>query len=619
MLNYLLAMLLVVALVPGIDGSEPRKRLKDPNPQERLKAALDLSRQLDEDAISVLIELLAVLPAAQRRQAELALQGIAEEWAPNPKLAGDDEISRRILRDAWTGWWKNTDGPALLAAFQKRTVSPAQTAKVLTHIRELGDAKYAIRQRASTELVALGPPIVPLLRHSLPGTSVEQSRRIEQCLEQIAVARNADALPCIAVRLLAMRKPAGATETLLAYFPFTDDEEMKWEVAKTLHGLVRPGDKPDASLVKALSDVLPARRALAGEVLAATPDAEVRAAVRKLLGDPEPSVRLRVAVALACAADRKAVPVLIELLAESPADQAWQADEILRTIAGANAPSIPPADDAASRQKQRDAWRAWHVAHGDKVKLAPQPIPPPLLGFTTISAFSPPPDRTRSLVLEVDRHGKVRWQFTAHYPLDLRVLPNRRVLLCEGEALRVTERDFKGNIHWQVNTPTMPYNVQRLPNGNTFVAARMRLLEYDPAGKLIFDRPIEELIGGVKLPDGQIVYLDAKGKCFRLDTAGKIVKTFESGQGADTGCVLDLTRRGTLLVTQPQRGENFDLEGKSLWRIPGNAPGILTDIRNAHFLAAGFAQSAVIELDRTGKTVWRYETPGYHPFIARKR
>jgi hypothetical protein len=32
-----------------------------------------------------------------------------------------------------------------------------------------------------------------------------------------------------------------------------------------------------------------------------------------------------------------------------------------------------------------------------------------------------------------------------------------------------------------------------------------------------------------------------------------------------------------------------------------------------------FSQSAVIELDRTGKTVWRYETPGYNPFLARKR
>ena len=204
-----------------------------------------------------------------------------------------------------------------------------------------------------------------------------------------------------------------------------------------------------------------------------------------------------------------------------------------------------------------------------KVRLALQPIPPPLLGFTTITAFSPPPDRTKSRVLEVDRHGKVRWQFTAHYPLDVRVLPNNRVLLCEGEAMHVTERDFKGNIHWQVNTPGAPYNVQRLPNGNTFVGAHNRLLEYDPVGKMVFDRKVEEIVGAAKLPDGQIVYLSGKGKCIRLDASGKPVKTFESGQNDQSGCVLDLTRRGSLLVTQPKRAEDFDLEGNSLWRHTG--------------------------------------------------
>jgi len=603
----------------GLDAA--RKRLKDLNPQERLKAALDLSRQLDEEAINVLIDLLATLPAPQRRQAEVALQGIAAEWSPNPKLAGEDEISRRILRDAWAGWWRNTDGPALLAAFRKQTLSPIQTAKVLTRIRELGDASYAARQRAASEIVALGLPVVPLLRQALPGSSLEQSRRIEQCLQQIAKTHDADALPCVAARLLAVRKPAGATETLLNYFPFTEDEEMKAEVAKSLRRLVHAGTPPDACLVKALNDVWPARRALAGEALAALTDAKVRTAVRKLLADPNPSARLRVAVALACAADRKAVPVLIELLAELPADQVWQAEEILRSMAGGKAPSPGAAGAVAVRQNLRDDWLAWYTAHGARVKLAPQPIPPPLLGFTTITAFSPPPDRTKSLVLEVDRHGKVRWQFTAHYPVDVQVLANNRVLLTEMEARRVTERDFKGNIHWQVDAPE-PFCIQRLPGGNTFLVARSRLLEVDPTGKTVFDRPIKDIVGARKLPDGQIVYLTGTGKCIRLNASGKAVKTFASGENADSGCVLDLTSRGSLLVSQCSRSlaEEFDLEGKSLWRTPGPvAPGVITEVRNGHFIVAIFSQNAVIELDRTGKTVWRHEVPGYHPFLARRR
>jgi hypothetical protein len=135
----------------------------------------------------------------------------------------------------------------------------------------------------------------------------------------------------------------------------------------------------------------------------------------------------------------------------------------------------------------------------------------------------------------------------------------------------------------------------------------------------VFDRPVEEFVGAAKLPDGQFVYLDRKGMCIRTDAAGKTLKTFVSGQNDQTGCVLDFTPRGTLLVTQPKKAEDFDLEGKSLWRTPGDSPGILTDVRNGHFLAASFSQSAVIELDRTGKSMWRHEVPGYHPFLARRR
>jgi RNA polymerase sigma factor (sigma-70 family) len=608
----------------GGEGEASRKHLNDPDPQVRLKAALRLAEQLDEEAINVLIELLAVLPAPQRRRAEAALQQIAEEWSPTPPLAGDDEISRRILRDAWAGWWRNADGPSLLAAFQKRTLSKDQTARALARIAELDDEVYQNRQRAAAEIVKLGSPVVPLLRQATEGASLEKAQRLELCIRQIAKTHDGDGLPAVAARLLALRKPAGAIETLLAYIAFTDDEAMKAEVAKALHSLSGNSVQPDSSLVKALGDGLSMRRAVAGEVLAVAQAAEVRAAVRKLLADPDRTIRLRVAVALVCAADREGLPVLIDLLAELPADQVWQAEEILRTVSSSKA--LPPetADDLADRQKLREAWRTWYTAQGTKIKLARQAIPPPFLGFTTITALTPPPDRTRSRVFEVDRNGKVRWQFTCLYPVDVRVLSGNRVLVSECEGRRVTERDFKGNIHWQVDTADMCYNIQRLPGGNTFVSTRHHLLEFDPIGKTVLDRTtVEEMVAAAKLPDGQIVYLErASGKCIRLDVSGKPVKSFNAGHGSTTGCVLDLAGRGSLLVSQCDAGaaEEFDLEGKSLWRTQGGmAPGVVTRVRNGHVMVADYAEGAVIQLDRTGKVVWRYEVPGYNPFIARQR
>src|SRR5262249_6973745 len=94
-------------------GSDLRKLLGAPDPQLRLRAALPPAARQDEEAIGVLIDLLGDLPAAQSRLAEQTLQELAQEWSPTPPLARDDEVSRRIRRDAWAAWWRNTDGPGL--------------------------------------------------------------------------------------------------------------------------------------------------------------------------------------------------------------------------------------------------------------------------------------------------------------------------------------------------------------------------------------------------------------------------------------------------------------------------------------------------------------------------
>ena len=68
-----------------------------------------------------------------------------------------------------------------------------------------------------------------------------------------------------------------------------------------------------------------------------------------------------------------------------------------------------------------------------------------------------------------------------------------RVLVAEYTAQRVTERDLKGKILWEVvNLPNSPMNVQRLANGNTFIAlygtpatGGFMILEVDAQGKTV--------------------------------------------------------------------------------------------------------------------------------------
>lgn len=605
---------------PGADNELPaRQRLRDPNPSVRLRAALSLAEQQDAEAIPVLIDLLADLPAAQRRPAEEVLQTLAGEWAPNPALTGEDDIARVIRRDAWAAWWRHTDGAAVLAAFRKQTLAPEDLPAVRLLIEKLGDNSFAAREQAGAALVALGHKAVPLLRHAAQGNELEKVRRAEACLAQIAEQHAK--LPLAAARLLALRRPSGAAAALLAYLPFAENEPMTEEIGLALKSLALRDGKPEAVLLQALADPLPLRRGLAAEALALSGSAEALPAVRKLLEDREPSVRLRVAVALTRAQERPAVAVLIRLLTELPGEQLWPVQELLYQLAGDTAPTVPQTDDAQANQQRRAAWEEWWRKHGESVDLARLAPGTAVHGFTLLLQVDP--NNNNGRVVELGRDGKPRWQFDGvQFPVDVQMLANNRVLIAEYNGRRVTERDLKGSVLWKMdNLPGSPVNVQRLRSGNTFIAMENQLLEVNPAGATVFGHAVA---GGItaayKLPSGQIVCLTQQGRCLRLDATGKELKSFPSGRGGGWTSGLDLLPNARILISQPDRKSvaEFDADGKQHWQV--SAPGITTATRtpNGHTLVASFDERRVYELDRSGKQVWEHRD-NMAVFRARRR
>jgi HEAT repeat protein len=125
----------------------------------------------------------------------------------------------------------------------------------------------------------------------------------------------------------------------------------------------------DEVVLMALKDPAPAKCAAAALVVGRYGTPEQRQAVRRLLDDDNPVVRLRAAQGLACARDPSALPALIGLLGKTPLPLARQAEDMLTRAAGASAPKVHLTDDPKSREPCQRAWEEWWGAHKGKLDL----------------------------------------------------------------------------------------------------------------------------------------------------------------------------------------------------------------------------------------------------------
>jgi HEAT repeat protein len=503
------------------------------------------------------------------------------------------------------------DGPALLDFFRKRTPVEANRTKIQALIAELGDDSYLVRDRASADLVAMGVSAAPLLREALKDEDIEVARRAEKCLQLIDPYASIP-ITTAAARLLAVRRPAGAAEVLLAYLPFADDEVVADAVRDALAAVARHDGKADEAIVAALEDKVPARRAAAVGALLRSGSAEQRRPLRKFLEDPEPLVRLEAALALIDARDREAVPVLVALLTELPLERCWPVEDVLCRLAGEQTPNVSLGADEAARKKCRDAWAGWWARAAAGIDLAKLDLSQRQLGYTLVVELN------RGLagrVRELDRDGQPRWQIDGlQYPIDAQVIGNDRVLIAEYRSHRVTERNFKGEVIWEKAVAGILQGVQRLPNGNTFVVTRNQLLEFDRDGKEVasLERPSHDVMAARKLRSGEIVLLTLAGMYVRLDAAGRELGHFPAGANYILGLNFDVLPSGRVVVPQYSQSKvvEFDAEGEKVWEHEVANPISVVRLPNGNTLIGSMVNQRAVEVDRGGKEVWEYKAEG---------
>jgi HEAT repeat protein len=585
-----------------------RKLLVDPAPSARLRAGLALGRADDAQAVVTLINLLGDVGDREARIAiEDFLFDLAGALGPNVK-AGTEELTPVQARDAWQRWWRDTEGAGLLDELKKRTKPDVDPAKVQALVGKLGDNAFNVRENAGKELIALGVPILPILRQVYRDPpDLEMRNRVRTCIETIEgdnEKAKQDYLPRLLAlgRLVALRKPPGAPEAILAYLPSQDEDGLReaLQTALAAAGFSSNGE-PQPALLKGLTDKSMTRRIAAARALCSVPKQEHLEKARQLLRDPEPSVRLAVALALAEARDPAALTALASMVSQIPPDLAAQAEDYLSQLAGESGPKeLPPGDE--NREKRGAAWVAWaQAAKGNPAVFGPPssaqervgPAGGSLHGYTLLVQ---PQNGT---VTELGPDNKPRWALTGlQNPIDAQVLANQHVLVAEQG--RVTERDLRGTILWKVEN-IQPVCIQRLPNGNTFITCNDRLVEFNRAGKEVMQAPLGGIAAARRLRDGRIVAFDRQN-VIQLDKAGREVKRLQVQVSIGGGGVNEVLDNGHVFALSPGMGNitEFDIEGKEVAHL--DQPGASNGFRlpNGHTLVT-IDQNRYVELDKNWK------------------
>jgi HEAT repeat protein len=594
-----------------------RKLLGDPSPSVRLRASFALAAANDAKAVSTLVTLLTDLPLEQGKEVETYLNELAGELAPKVTL-GADETSRVKTRDAWATWWLATEGDASLEEVKKRTLSEADMTNSQNLIERLGDDSFDVRQKAEEDLKKLGSKIIPILRTAMKNGDLEIRGRVAKLLSNIE-ADKATPLSAVTCRLIALRKPKGAVESLLAYMPFAD-ETVAEDLQTALNSVAFPGGKADPALIKALEDKAPARRQAAGLALCSGPLADNMDNIRKTLKDKDLTVRLRVAMALAMSREVEGVPVVIELVGELPGEGSGMAEEFLLSLAKEDGPKdLPEGED--NRKKRAKEWEKWWDAKKDKVAMLDRMnhvIRERYQGLTILVQSN------NGQIQEWDKDGKVRWTITGlNNPWDAQMLKSNRILITEYGNQTVSERDLKGNILWKVTIPgNWPMQAERLSNGQTFVVCRNELLQYDRGGRQVFkfSRPAGDIMSARRLPNGKIVMVTSNRQIVQLDRAGKEVATatvpnvyYNQNEILDNGNVIvPLGWNNTII--------EYDLKGKEVWRASCQQP--MHAMRAANGTTVVSSQNwpyQIIDLDKKGTQVSTRATGGLYVFRVKRR
>jgi hypothetical protein len=143
-------------------------------------------------------------------------QAPAKQFTEKQAAVDDLAIDEQLLRGANI----RIDGPSLLQWLRDRTFPDPDPQMQARLSQQLGDPKYAIREKAFKDLLDIGTPALDILKNVIANPRDLEVRQRAIDLRRRIEERAETAIPVAVARLIGRGKPGGAADALLAYLPF---------------------------------------------------------------------------------------------------------------------------------------------------------------------------------------------------------------------------------------------------------------------------------------------------------------------------------------------------------------------------------------------------------------
>ena len=253
------------------------------------------------------------------------------------------------------------DGASLLVYLRQRILAEGDTEKLAALVKQLGDRSFAVRQKATSALIAAGPKAFPFLRQAANDGDAEVRSRANSCLQSLD--RQIAVLP-LAVQRLVHERPTNEIPTLLGLVSIADGPLA--ETVLSALAILSMQHGADAALIDALKSAEPVQRVAAVWTLGRC-GSRFRAQLLPMQKDADARVRMAAAVTSIAAGGTASVSALASLLDEKDESAARSVEAILTALARDGGPPLSPKSTAAAK---RAAWEGWSRLQRDNLELS---------------------------------------------------------------------------------------------------------------------------------------------------------------------------------------------------------------------------------------------------------